>query len=192
MKKLLMLLALSSLLLVALAFPASAQDDGPAFTPDGDPTFGMFRISHNFLPDPWIFPVFAGGPVDASAQSIGDDCRGFIGAVPDVNMEWVETSEFNMRIFFVSEGDTTIVVRDPDGTYYCNDDNGLTGDNVTFLDPSVTITSPPVGIYNIWVGTYSSEGFLPGYLMVTEIENTYPGNIINTLLGTMTFATPDE
>lgn len=58
----------------------------------------------------------------------------------------------------LSNADTTLVVKGPDGTWYCDDDDGEDS------NPSVELT-PDVGRYEIWIGT-CSEG---------EIKKAVPG-----------------
>jgi hypothetical protein len=49
-----------------------------------------------------------------------------------------------------SDVDTTVVVRSPDGDWFCNDDT----ENLTDNNPGIVFESPVSGQYNIWVGTY--------------------------------------
>src|SRR5690606_33576299 len=43
-------------------------------------------------------------------------------------------------------------------------------------------TNPQDGQYDIWVGSYNAEVFVPGYLMVSEQAAT-PSNILSPLIG---------
>jgi serine protease Do len=69
-----------------------------------------------------------------------------------------------LRLFFVSIGDTTLIVRAPDGSLLCSDDDGL------LLNGAVEITSPEPGEYDVWVGSYYPDEQVAGYLMLTHSE----------------------
>ena len=179
MKKLIALFCLMTLVIV----PTIAQDDDESveFQPDADPTFAVVPMNSGFVPDPWIVTVLGGGPLRASDLDLGDGCLGNIAPMPDVTLEWTEDATTPVRVFFVSADDTTLVIRDPEGNYLCNDDSGLRG--ATALDPAIQL-SPVEGTYSIWVGTYRQDDQLSsGYLMITEFAETYPGRIITSLFG---------
>ena len=173
------------LVAVLMVVPVSAQPDDIA--PDEDPLFGTFQITNGFLPDPWIFTAIAGGLVDSTTLDLGPDCRGFINDRPDINMEWVTDSSGPVRIFFISDEDTTLIIRDPEGNFICNDDNDFgtpaDGSPINLLSPGVEIETPIEGTYNIWVGTFRDRSIGAGYLMVTEFARTYPGQIVSPFLG---------
>ncbi|MEQ8674900.1 MAG: hypothetical protein RLP44_28365 [Aggregatilineales bacterium] len=170
------------LMLIMMIVPVLAQDDGGQLQPDEDPTFATVPMTNGFSPDPWIVTVLAGGPVNM-ANEAAEGCFGGVAAVPDVNIEWLEESTGAVRVFFMSLADTTIIIRDPEGNFLCNDDSGISGANP--LDPAVLINAPMVGTYNIWIGTYLQDELAAGYLMITEFADTYPGQIISNMMGTI-------
>jgi len=106
-----------------------------------------------------------------------------VGEIPDVKIEWLEDSDGAIRLFFNSLDDTTIVVQTPDGEFICNDDNGLP--NANPLDPAIILSEPVAGIYNVWIGTYLADRLAPGYLVITEFAETFPGQIVSSLFGTI-------
>jgi hypothetical protein len=142
-------------------------------TPTDIPNFGTQRLESGFLPDPYVITMQSGGQIDLRAQNIGESCRGFVTTEPDLRLHWSGDTD-RLRIFFVSSGDTTLVVQTPDGQYICNDD-------FVSLDPAVELTHPPEGDYNIWVGSFSATEFVYGYLMITEL-GSMPGSIQSNLL----------
>jgi serine protease Do len=130
-----------------------------ALNPGGQPTYGTSTLSAGFVPDPTEVSVSAGGPVDVRAQNLGDGCLGFAASNPDYRIEWSGSAPL-LRIFFVSDDDTTLIVGTPSGEFVCNDDfNGL--------DPLVDIPNPSAGTYNIWVGSFGSDEIVPGTLSIT-------------------------
>ena len=163
------LLTLLSLCLVGVS-AAYAQSE---LDPDGTPSYGGRSLGPGLTPDPQVVTVLSGGPLDAAALDLGTDCNGFINDVPDYRLTWAGQTPM-LRLFFISEGDTTLVIRTPNGKYACNYD-------FDGLNPLVQLSSPDDGVYDIWVGSYD-EGYLPGYLMISELESS-PSNIISPLIG---------
>jgi hypothetical protein len=149
-------LAVGALTLTLGASLAAAQG---GLNPTGEPNFGTLSLSAGFEPDPFIVTMISGGDVDASSLNLGDSCRGFMTAQPDFRLTWDGAASL-LRFYFAGEGDTTLVVSGPDGQTLCNDDG-------FGLDPLVEIQNPAAGDYNIWVGSYSQEEFISGYLMLS-------------------------
>jgi len=164
------LLTMISLCLVGVS-AAFAQTE---LNPGGTPTYGGGTIEAGFLPDPFVVTLLSGGPLDAVALSLGSDCTGYINDVPDYRMTWAGQAAM-LRLFFVSEGDTTLVIRAPGGKYACNDD-------FDGLNPLVQLSNPDDGVYDIWVGSYEADAYLPGYLMLSQNESS-PANIMSPLIG---------
>lgn len=117
--------------------------------------------------------ITSGGDLDVSALDLGTDCRGFASSPPDLRVQFSGGSE-TMRLFFVGQGDTTLIVADPAGQYTCSDD-------FDGLNPLVELAGPADGEYNIWVGSHNAGEFVPGYLMFSELDSR-PSAIITSLL----------
>ena len=66
---------------------------------------------------------------------------------------------------------TTLIVNGPTGAWFCADDTYGT------LDPTIDITDPGSGAYDIWVGSYSSEATISGEMNVTEDLSKHPGSV---------------
>jgi hypothetical protein len=140
--------------------PISTQASELDFS--ADPFFGSLSLEAGFMPDPRLIELAAGGSVDVSY--LGDECAGFAASAPDVRLLWVGNSA-SLGFFFepAEDGDTSLVVNLPDGSWLCNDDwNGDT------LDPMIQISNPAAGQYDIWVGTYEAGPAIPGQLGITE------------------------
>ena len=118
---------------------------------DGPPTYGEFRLSAEGLPDESLLSVVAGGAVEAALRAGSDTaaCKGFTASAPDARLVWTGESA-GVRLSAVSNADTTLVVRTPDGRWLCDDDSGEDA------NPSIALTAQ-AGRYDIWVGTYSKE-----------------------------------
>ncbi|MFN8379601.1 MAG: hypothetical protein U0452_13115 [Anaerolineae bacterium] len=138
--------------------------------PTADPNYGSWPLAE--FPDPFIMTVQAGGDVDASSANVGEGCVGQVTSNPDI------VFDFNggpLRAFFASDGDTTLIVHQPDGTYVCNDDSAG-------VNPMVDIPNGAAGTYALWIGTFSSGSFQSGYVVVTS-GSSAPGALSSALLG---------
>jgi hypothetical protein len=127
--------------------------------PGGVPTYGTANLTAGFAPSPYTTAITSGGPVNAGY--LGGICGGFMTAAPDFRIQWAGATA-QLRLAFQSAGDTTLVVRDPGGTFYCDDDSA------GGLNPLVQIGSPAAGTYNVWVGSFASGDFHSGTLSVAE------------------------
>ena len=145
-------------------------DLGPAafarevLDPSESPYFGSASLSAGFTPDPHTTTLVAGGAVDASY--LGGGCVGFAAPAPDFRLNWSGTSA-ELRIYFEADGgdgDATIIVNAPDGSWACNDD----ADSDT-RDPTVVVGNPLAGQYDIWVGSYERGELISGHVGITEL-----------------------
>jgi len=95
----------------------------------------------------------------------GPGCTGYISSRPDVVVDY-DAGSWDLTVSAASESDLTLVVRDPHGSYYCDDDSGA-GAN-----PMVTIESPGSGRYAIWAGVFSeNDDIVDGVVGVSEVGN---------------------
>jgi hypothetical protein len=149
-------LALSVALLAAtgLATPALAQNYNL------NPTYGTYNLRSGFLPDPQTIQVVAGGSNNVSAMT-GGQCAGFAAEAPDVRVNFTGGSFSEINFSAQSSADTTLIVNDPNGQWFCDDDSGGN------LNPLVELT-PISGQYDIWVGTFGS-GTAQATLAVSEL-----------------------
>lgn len=134
----------------------------PAPIPDYrlPPTFGEVRLSSGFLPDPHRVALQSGGPIRAAG--IDPDCLGYVAEAPDYRLQYTP-GDYRLFISVRSDFDTTLVVNDPAGNWYCDDDSG--GD----LNPAIQWDQPTAGQYDIWVGTYGSTEYRAADLYISEI-----------------------
>lgn len=141
-----------------------------------EPVYDILDLEHGFLPDPKLLPegpdfaerdpqwdnwIVTDNEVNVRAQSIGSDCRGYTSSAPTYRLNWRGSSS-RLRIFFESVSDTTLIINDARGRWLCNDDSFSTA------NPTITITRPPEGQYDIWVGSYSNQSSARGVLTITE------------------------
>jgi len=148
--------------------PASSGSLGPSgrlgggsMTSSGNTNFGSISLSAGFTPDPTRVDMVAGGSVDISRQGLGSDCYGYATSISDYRVYWSGRSEL-LRFYFASGGDTTMVVRTPNGDWLCNDDYHN-------ADPEIRISYPASGQYDIWIGTYSAGTTINGTLYISEL-----------------------
>jgi serine protease Do len=136
------------------------------------PYYGSVSLGAGFTPDPHTAAVVAGGTVDASY--LGGGCVGFAARAPDFRLNWSGSSA-ELRILFEGddgEGDPTLIVNAPDGSWTCNDDA-----EPGTLDPMVVVPNPAPGQYDIWVGSYARGAFISGTLSVTELGGDVEANL---------------
>ncbi|PCH59954.1 MAG: hypothetical protein COC19_06480 [SAR86 cluster bacterium] len=128
----------------------------------GDPVYGNLDLQQGFSPDPNISDVQAGGSQEFS------ECVGYFTSDPTLNLNY-EPGSYDLGIFAKSQVDLTIAVNNPSGEWLCNDDSGFfSGDS-----PALLLQDPQQGIYNIWVGTYSSSSASSAAsLVITELDKS--------------------
>ncbi len=164
--------ATAGLLMLVLGGGAAFAQN--ALNPDAAPNFGGVELTAGFLPDPYIVTVVSGGNVDLNTLKLGAVCAGFASSAPDFNFERTGQGSL-LRIFFVAlSGDTTLVVRNPAGEYSCNDD-------FEGMNPLIEFSNPAEGMYSVWVGSYTANEFIPGYLMASELPSS-PDAILSPIL----------
>lgn len=126
-----------------------------------EPAFGRADLVANFQPDPHQVDIVAGGSI--SISSVSDQCPGSVASAPDYRVNYDGNGSMRLTFTFVSDEDTVLLINDPQGYWYCDDDSG--GD----LDPRLPFDRAASGIYDIWVGTIGGQ-MAHGTLSVTEIR----------------------
>lgn len=126
--------------------------------------------------DPLALPASGGGLVDLAALNPfqpgitppNTDCEGHYNAAPTFSLNLAQPTPY-LRIFFVGESlagervDPTLVVRMPDGRFYCGDDSFDT------LNPTVNIIGNlATGTAQIWIGSYDADHAVSGTLVLTR------------------------
>jgi len=123
-------------------------------------TYGTITLNSGFTPDPMTFSVKSGGSIDAS--SLGGSCAGYIANAPDFQFTF-SPGLLSLWVSVISSADTTLVINSPNGSWICDDDSG--GD----LDPSIYLKDPASGVYDLWIGTYSSSAIYDATLYISEL-----------------------
>ncbi|WP_339737982.1 hypothetical protein [uncultured Maricaulis sp.] len=123
--------------------------------------YGSVSLQAGFIPDPYNLALQAGGDVEIY-EAIGSNCRGFSTTAPDFNLNY-EAGSLDLYISASSDGDTTLVVNAPDGSWFCDDDGAGN------LNPGVHFDQPASGVYNIWVGTYGEVEPEDATLHISEL-----------------------
>ncbi len=139
--------------------------------------YGAVGLDTGFLPDPHQVSVVSGASdvtgnvVDISSLSLtprnGGACRGFTTAQPDYIVR-VGTPGQLLRFYVSAPGDTTLIINDGAGNWWCSDDDGGN------LNPLIEMTSPPSGQYDIWVGSYQAGANIQSVLSVSELSSSAP------------------
>ncbi|HRP75153.1 MAG TPA: DUF945 family protein [Rhodocyclaceae bacterium] len=135
---------------------------GVAMGQGAEGMFATLRLEAGFMPDPYEVALLAGGATELDGE-LGAECVGHVNVEqPEVVFEYV--ADGSPLYFFVESGDdTSLLVRGPDGTWYCSDDGPDRG-----LDPLVWLPEPQGGRYDVWVGTLG-EALADATLMISEV-----------------------
>ena len=169
---------LASGFLAAKATPVVTPTATPAPASGAESAFLTINPEHGFPLDPFLISLQGGGPVKASTLAAA--CTGYIPADPAVIVDFKGTADL-LRTFFYSDGDTTLVIRTPAGSYLCGDDL-----NRLILDPTVEIAQPAAGRYAVWVGSKVASDLIPGFLVFTthtkvDASRLVLGNLVKRL-----------
>jgi serine protease Do len=174
-------------LCIALFAAAPALAAQSVLQPGAEPEFGIVSIAPGFAPDPLRVPAMTGGgDIDAVNRQLGPDCAGFITAAPDVRLT-VSAELPLLRLIFIADAittDTTLIVRAPDGAFWCN--NNSSG----LFNPMVSISAAAPGDYAVWVGGFTPDVPVFGELFVTARDDARPGSTGLVLPVATTVPTP--
>lgn len=132
-----------------------------------------------FSPDPITTSAQAGGTVPASTLAATDvsgaGCLGTIPAMPQ-HIVHLEAALPLLRFLVNGSDDTTLLVRAPNGSYYCNDDSGDPNNGV---NPVVEIPSAGPGDYAVYVGAFGDSAMLSTYSIgFTAVAGTFPSQVV--------------
>jgi len=156
---------------ITIGLFAAAATAGSATTTAQQKT-GTAFISINpeagFPLDPFMMTLQGGGPVEAS--TIAKECKGHVTKNPTVSVDYKGKADM-LKVFFYSDGDPTLIVQTPDGKVLCNDNT-----NAVLRDPTVTLSKPAKGRYDIWVGSALARDLIPGFLVFTGHGDVHAGN----------------
>jgi hypothetical protein len=125
--------------------------------------FGDVKIGNRFAPDPYPVRGMSGGSISGKeiagrTETPTGPCTGFFDEKPDHTIELKTRFEY-LKLQVQSPADTTIVISGPGGSW-CNDD--FNGKN-----PGIIGEWLP-GSYNVWIGSYEKNQYLPYTLQITE------------------------
>jgi len=155
---------------LAAGTPAPSPTPNPTPTPAGGTldytlpaNYGGVDLVTGFTPDPHTVDIRSGGSINAQTAVTTADCRGYVTSAPDYEVRYTAGTTYPLIFSVLSQSDTTLVINDPSGTWYCNDDSDG-------LNPKIRFDSPLSGTYDVWVGTYGSATTQPATLRVSELN----------------------
>ncbi|MEZ4864296.1 MAG: hypothetical protein R3C14_23490 [Caldilineaceae bacterium] len=136
---------------------------------DGEPMVAAPDAPITAESAPYTRTLVAGGELGAYNIELGNDqCTGFIDATPTFAFDWSGEAD-DFVLFFEAAADTTLVVRDPDGAFQCNDDR----DGAANLNPYLELT-PLEGRYIVWLGGFEPETQITGTLTIATSADVQP------------------
>ena len=131
---------------------------------------GEVSLETGFLPDPYTKTIIGGGTINGTKLSLdsASGCNGFYAKSPTFSLNWIGPSTL-LRIFSVAQSgaDTSLIIRDPAGNWYCNDDSGYGGS-----DPLIDLPDTATGQYDLWLGGTTSGDNVSTTLYITERNYT--------------------
>ena len=156
----------SRALLAALALGAVAAASSAASAQDAQETDGprTITLDAGFETDPTTLDLISGG--DFSASDKAEGCVGFIAEGPDLRLTFSAKDMANALPLYItaqSDQDTTLVIKAPDGKFYCSDDT------VNGTDPVVVFGPAQDGEYDIWVGSFDQDLYHDATLSISEL-----------------------
>ena len=135
---------------------------------NGEAKAGTVSLGNPDLTNPLRFDTMAGGPdlmPDFLAAADGADCLGYIDASrPTLHIENEEAGTV-IDIAVVSDADTVLAVKSPDGVWFCNDDSPNSEDS----NPQITIDDAATGRFSVWVGTFGEGPPAPAIMSVAWV-----------------------
>ena len=112
----------------------------------------------------------ATGELPAVELQTGDTlCGGLVHVAPDYAFDWSGDAK-SLNLLAEADGDTTLLVRTPDGSFRCADD----ADGTRNLNPLLAIANPAAGRYLVWVGRVDPSKPVTGKLTLTEAAEAKP------------------
>ncbi|WP_420396188.1 caspase family protein [Nioella sp.] len=137
----------------------SAGKPGRGIEDEGDPLYGTIELAAGPPETAMALDMLAGGYEDAS--QLGGNCYGFVASSPDFQLDWQEAIG-PLRITTLSDEDTVLVMRRPDGTWQCR---GTSSDGSA---PVLALSDLSAGSYRIWVGTERELPVAPDAELIVE------------------------
>lgn len=101
-----------------------------------------------------------------------EDCVGYTTSNAFYAVSWYRDNlneSKRLRFFAVSRDDTVLVIRQPDGSWICNDNYNTT------QHPLIDIVSPRTGTYYVWVTNKTRNQFGGDLFVTLENHNPRPG-----------------
>jgi hypothetical protein len=112
----------------------------------------------------------ATGELPAVELQAGDTlCGGLVNVTPDYAFDWSGDAK-SLNLLVEADGDTTLLVRAPDGSYLCADD----AEGSRNLNPLLAISVPAAGRYLVWIGRVDPSKPVTGTLTLTEAADAKP------------------
>lgn len=148
---------------VAAAVAAALVAGGALACPNYDarPAFGTIQLQAGFLPDPYRRNITAGGGYDLARCFDVDGWGGSVASAPDFRLVWSGSSA-QLTLAVEAVKDTVLLVNDPNGQWFFQDD-------VYGVNPVITFSNPIPGQYDVWIGAYDGTSRNPGQLVITEM-----------------------
>ena len=129
---------------------------------EAQPSFGAIELIEGFPNDPYQRRIAAGGRYNVGNCLRDRNLVGTVASAPDFDLYYTTSGNTPLTIYVRSSYDTVLLISDPYGNWWFDDDSG--GGH----DPLLYFPNAADGLYNIWIGSFESRSGLPGTLIFTE------------------------
>lgn len=136
---------------------------GESLQRDQTPGAGTLHVSGR--PEYWQRSIpnipFASEMEAIPAERIAADCVGFINpSRPDVLVRLDSPADF-LSVLTASDQDTTLLIVDPSGAIFCNDD-------FIGLNAGIEFTAATAGDYSVWIGEFGGQSGVSAITVLVE------------------------
>lgn len=138
-------------ILVALLCLVALPDAVRACPDAGAAPAEQHRLTGRQLWSPKRFQVDAGGQI--ALTGCAGSGWGYVRAAPDLQFDLARMGRYRrLHLRSYADCDTVLLLRDPAGRWFFDDDSGVG------RTASLSLADPVDGSYAVWVGSYRSEG----------------------------------
>lgn len=148
----------------------SDYENGNGLLASATATYGGHDLDQRSLAEDFETYIYAGGNRDVSY--LGGECVGQAAAEPDFQFD-VKEPLGEMLVAFAADtegDDAVLILNDPSGNWYCNDDAYDES-----MNPALLMDLSETGTYRVWVGSYQSGAVFGGTLLARQGSDLFDG-----------------
>ncbi len=151
----------------------SDYENGNGLNATASAVYGGHEFDSSSITEDFETYLFAGGNRDVSY--LGGECVGQAAAEPDFQFD-VKDSLDEILLAFAADtdgDDAVLIVNDPAGNWYCNDDAYEES-----MNPALLVDLSQTGTYRVWVGSYQTGAVFGGTLLARQGDELFEGSSV--------------